>query len=109
MGWSAWRPSGSKRRCSRHMPAITWLWQRKAGDSLSMASALLRLGHATWPRSDYATARDVIQEELALFRQVADQHGSAYTLVGLTIEDTLQENYPSAIEQAEEALVLSEM
>jgi tetratricopeptide (TPR) repeat protein len=81
---------------------------RQAGDTHGMAWAMLRLGQATWAKSDYATARTQLTEALALFRQVADQHGSAYTLVGLTIVATGQGAYPSAIEQAEEALALFE-
>jgi predicted ATPase/DNA-binding CsgD family transcriptional regulator len=81
---------------------------REVSDTHGMAWAMLRLGNATWARSDYATARTLLQEALMLFRQVGDQHGSAYTLVGLTIVATDQGAYPSAIEQAEEALALFE-
>jgi ATP/maltotriose-dependent transcriptional regulator MalT len=73
-----------------------------------MAWALCWLGLASLGRSDYATARAVLQEALALFRQGDDRHGSAHTLVGLIKVATFQGAYTSAIEQAEEALALFE-
>jgi predicted ATPase/DNA-binding CsgD family transcriptional regulator len=81
---------------------------REVGDTRGMAWALCWLGHATFDRSDYATARTVLQEALALFRQGDDRSGSAYALLGLTKVATDQGAYASAIEQAEEALALYE-
>jgi ATP/maltotriose-dependent transcriptional regulator MalT len=66
------------------------------------------LGHATFDKSDYGTARAQFQEALVIFRQGDDRSGSALTLLGLTKVATDQGAYPSAIAQAEEALALFE-
>src|SRR5205823_4155980 len=57
--------------------------KRELGDKWSIAASLGNLGHVTYSQGDYAAARSLYEESLAIGRELGDKLGIAICLVGL--------------------------
>jgi predicted ATPase/DNA-binding SARP family transcriptional activator/DNA-binding CsgD family transcriptional regulator len=77
------------------------------GDPLLRARALSALGSLVWPQGDYARARELFEESLALRRPLDDLQGVAGCLNNLGNVAQYQGDYAQASVYHEESLALS--
>lgn len=70
------------------------------------AKALNGAGVLAWSQGDYAAARALHEESLAMRRELGDKQGIAYTLTNLGIVAWSQSDYATARTMHEESLVL---
>ncbi|HEY3230832.1 MAG TPA: AAA family ATPase, partial [Roseiflexaceae bacterium] len=86
-----------------------WLEQALAHSTLLppalRAKTLLGAGWLTCQLSDFAPAHELLDESLALFRELADDRGIADALIGLAIVAYDQSDYPRAEALLGESLV----
>jgi tetratricopeptide (TPR) repeat protein len=77
---------------------------RMTGNRTGEAVALLMLSLAANQRRDYAVAKALAAESVAVYRQLNDQHGLPWALQRLGIEMYITEEFASAVALFEEVL-----
>lgn len=77
------------------------------GPTRARAQALNGAGFFAWKQGDYAEARTLYEDSLALYRELGDQHGVAASLNNLGSIACDQGDYETARSLREEALVIN--
>ncbi len=91
--------------------ALEWLAQAKLGrtaldDRMGLGGVLTETGTVWWSKGEYALARQVLHEGLALARAAGDRRGTARALNSLGIVAMETGDYPAAQALHEESLSL---